>query len=203
MEMRTLIDRLFTQVFLLVVVAAAISFTAFAVYSASTTGFAIYQAYVVSPSWSSTQGSIVKSEARRGCGKSGSRYYLDVTYQYQVNGTIYTSNRVWFGNGYCDDKISTELLANKFQTANSRFVFYDPQNPTEAVLFRGTVDNGTIFGFLLMTAITAGALACGLKFVADLRRKESTIDMAALLRRREALDRSIRIKIEGRQREKQ
>ena len=200
--MRALIDRLFILISLLVVVAVAISFTAFAAYSASTTGLAIYQAYAVSPSWASTLGSVVKSEARRGCGKGGSGYYLDVTYQYQVNGTGYTSNRVWFGNGYCDGKVGTELVANEFQAATSRFVYYDPQNPGEAVLFRGTVDNGTIFGFLLMTAITTGALVFGLRVIADLRKKEPTIDIAAMLKRREELDRSIRIEIEERQREK-
>lgn len=190
------------RLILLAVIAIALSFTAFAAYIASTMGFAIYQAYVVSPSWASTLGSVVKSEARRGCGKGGSGYYLDVTYKYEVKGTSYTSSKVWFGNGYCDGKAGTELIANEFHAATSRFVYYDPNNPGEAVLFRCTVDNGTIFVFLLMSAITTGALVFGLKIIGDIRTKEHGVDIPAILKRREELDRSIRIEVEERLREK-
>jgi hypothetical protein len=197
--MPTVIARLI----LLAVIAIAISFAAFATYIASKMGFAIYQAYVVSPSWASTLGSVVKSEARRGCGKAGSGYYLDVTYAYQVNGLRYTSSKVWFGNGYCDGKVGVELAANEFQATTSRFVYYDPKNPAEAVLFRGTVDNGTTFAFLLMSAISITAFVFGGKIIADMRTRDAKVDIPEMLKRREQLDRGIRTEIEERMREKQ
>jgi len=183
---------------LIVVVVIALACVGFTTYIAAKMGFEIYQAYVVSPEWPSANGTVVKSEAVKGCGKGGSSYSLEVSYTFQVAGKNYSNRKIWFGNGYCSGKVGAELMAAEFSSAKSRFVYFDPNDPNKAVLFRGAVENGTISLFLLMSAISMGAFIFGGKMFFDLRREDPPVNIPAMLKRREQLDRSIRVEIEER-----
>ena len=81
-------------------------------------------------------------------GYSSTTYTPKWEYQFQISGTTYTSDRISYGavKGYGRRKKAQEELV-KFPTNSRVRVYYDPANPAESVLIRGT--KGTMLGIIL------------------------------------------------------
>ena len=81
-------------------------------------------------------------------GFTSTSYSARVEYQYAVGANTFTSRRISFGS---TQSYSNRRKARKELEAypvNSRVrVYYNPQNPEEAVLIRGT--KGTMFGIIM------------------------------------------------------
>jgi len=116
--------------------------------------FGIYFLFVANEtlSWSSVQGSVVKTEvttavsSRKSSGAAPNtyvEYYVSVYYTYDVEGHSYFSSRYSFGEGDSASRRFKERADAEAEAA-SRFpegtvvnVHYDPKTPTEAVLKPG------------------------------------------------------------------
>jgi hypothetical protein len=101
-----------------------------------------------SQSWPSTSGSITKSFMRHEVSyESGNTlYYPNVEYDYEVLGTAYTGNRINFGGstGNSNRKKSEEILT-QYPLGKNVPVYYDSNNPEDAVLEREIGVGGTVF----------------------------------------------------------
>jgi hypothetical protein len=109
-----------------------------------------------SRSWPSAQGRITKSdlvvkEKRVGkLGKSSRKRkmrYASIEYRYQVDGIKYKSNRVTFGMSESADELVAEYPYN-----SSVSVYYDPTDPSSAVL----LPEESSYTFIFIGAIFIG-----------------------------------------------
>ncbi len=82
--------------------------------------------------WPSAPGSIVESELRSR--RRGSRriYYPHIVYQYNVMGQTYTGKRI--SPGPESGSSQARELVTKYPPGAPVKVYYDPQNPSDAVL---------------------------------------------------------------------
>jgi hypothetical protein len=116
--------------------------------------------------WPSTTGRVISSEmeARRSHSSEGgysTSYYAVVLYEYMVDGKRYQSNRLTLGTpigtsftGRVQKKLQEYPVGNRVQ------VFYDPDDPTEAVLeVKAPVGNVYLFVSILIFVILAVTMA--------------------------------------------
>ncbi|MFH2044887.1 MAG: DUF3592 domain-containing protein [Pseudomonadota bacterium] len=102
-----------------------------------------------SVNWPTVSGTVItsKTEERKSTEGSGSSkktrtYYVAIIqYEYQVEGTSYTSNRVSFGG---QKRGSARTLVNKYPEGKSVKVYYDPDDPEIAALEPG-MEGGSYF----------------------------------------------------------
>jgi hypothetical protein len=188
----------FERIFVWVIIGGLLALVGFATHMAYRYGVDIYKAYVLSGTWESTTGTIASSKATQDCGKGGRGYSLDVTYNYIVGGTEFKSAQIWFGNGYCSGKSGADIMVSRYLVGAQTFVYFNPKAPYESVLVRGHVENGTIFLFLLMLCAPLGAIALLIKSAVVARQQPRPPSIAEILKRREQLDRSIRVEIQER-----
>lgn len=101
--------------------------------------------------WSTTQGEITKSDLRREASieSTNSLYYPDVEYKYEFLDTEYIGQRISFGGetGY-SMRSKTEEILEKYPVGQSMTVYYDPNEPEEAVLERNMGTGGKLFMWL-------------------------------------------------------
>jgi hypothetical protein len=113
-----------------------------------------------SKSWPTTTGRIVASNATPPVGDEG--WSLDVSYEYQVGNSLYTSRRVSFGWLWRD--VEPAEFAEEYPPGTELTVFYDPGNPATAVLFpRAGIEGflGTIGGFMILALLTGSICLVG------------------------------------------
>ena len=101
-------------------------------------------------SWSKTEGLITKSfvrekrvrELRKEWGESRREYrdinyYVpDISYKYSVDGRQYTSNRIGGGSHASEIQTAVSILVDTHPTGSEVAVFYDPDDPSKAVLVK-------------------------------------------------------------------
>lgn len=133
-----------------------------------------------SQNWLSVPGRIVSAEVKQGTSRETKRditgeerevtsyyYYPAVEYTYEVGGQTYTGKRLAFGGivGHSDPAKAAAALA-PYQPGSTVTVYYDPQNPAEAVLERkaGGYTWGLVVGAicLLLGACIACVLLVGI-----------------------------------------
>ncbi len=121
-----------------------------------------------SQNWASTLGRITKTYMRQEVSyETGSTlYYPEIEYEYEYRGVIYTGNRIDFGgsSGNSNHNKSEELLA-QYPINKTITVYYDPNNPEEAVLEQkmGTGGKvmlivGILFAFIALCAIAIASI---------------------------------------------
>jgi len=136
-----------------------------------------------SQNWQSTNGRILSSyvEQRRsssGDGGTSTAYYAVVLYEYAANGKRLRSNRIHLGSevgfGWTGQAQNT---VNTYPEGALVEVYYNPENPVEAVLERTAGSSNRIFtcvavfiiGMVIMTlALTFGGFALAQQFVNNL-----------------------------------
>lgn len=108
----------------------------------------------VSRSWPATTGKVLAAGIEPRTGRSGSSgystsYYPVVQYEYTVNGQRYLGNRITFGGqvGYGWTNMAQNQIAN-YNPGSSVAVFYDPNEPANAVLERTAGTSGKIYWFV-------------------------------------------------------
>jgi hypothetical protein len=111
--------------------------------------------------WPATSGVIVQSRPQT-CGRGSTGLRPDVRYKYQVEGKVYENWRIVFGSASCGSREAAKAITDRFPVAAVVKVSFDPQDPAEAVLIAGKVDESTwtgiyfmSFWFLLVAAATA------------------------------------------------
>lgn len=89
-------------------------------------------------SWPTVPGRVLTSEViedrfRNATGKASIAYVPDVTFEYNVNGTSYTSKNVIFGETTYD-YLTASRICEKYAVDTTPPVYYNPERPSEAVL---------------------------------------------------------------------
>ncbi len=82
--------------------------------------------------WPSASGTVVESELRSRRRNSRRIYYPHIVYSYNVMGQAYTGKDIGPGK-YSGTTTAREIVA-KYPSGAPVEVYYDPQNPSEAVL---------------------------------------------------------------------
>jgi hypothetical protein len=85
-----------------------------------------------SKKWPTIPGTIVSSSMER-VPENKRRYRAEVRYRYRVKGKDYESSRIFWGGNEGRQKHMTSVVA-AYPAGGSVPVYYDPQNPAEAVL---------------------------------------------------------------------
>lgn len=87
-------------------------------------------------SWSTTMGTVTSSylERRRSSNNSGSTNYPIVHYSYQVGGQSYQNTKI--APGMQVGGTGAGKVVERYPAGAQVMVFYDPQNPSDAVLER-------------------------------------------------------------------
>lgn len=118
-----------------------------------------WQAAGTSKSWSSTTGRVLSATvaARRNPGRNGVSYYPVVVYEYNIDGQHYTGNRLGFGSpvGVGIQAVVAQGLG-KYPVGSNLPVYYNPNNPADAVLERRTMGNWGNILILLILIVAMG-----------------------------------------------
>ena len=133
--------------------------------------FGIYFLYTANKSlaWSSVEGKVVRTEVQteriKGAASARkstvTRYYVSVAYMYAVEGKPYYSSRYSIGGGdnasdyYSERSVAEKEAANLFPAGSKLTVYYDPDDPSSAVLAPGW--NWGAFTPLLLGIFFGGA----------------------------------------------
>lgn len=118
--------------------------------------FALFSAYHIfmdasTAGWQNTEGVVVRSEVRR---KSGGGIMPLIRYEYEVKANKYTGNRVGYGKVYSET--SAKRTARIYPKGKRVKVYYNPDDPSSAVLERG----GSL-GIQLFFALGAAGITLG------------------------------------------
>lgn len=123
-----------------------------------------------SRSWPSVLGRIISSEVRRAETPRLTTHWPDVRYEYKVNGTLYRSETIAFGqNG--DGKLDMAgAVVAQYASGREVKVFYDPKSPKVSCLKTELMTNGIYIAvFVGMLCVSGGlffALVSPLVFAA-------------------------------------
>jgi hypothetical protein len=104
-------------------------------------------------SWPETKGTVIKSEVvveesvfgSDEQGQSQPMYTADISYTYQVDDMLYTSDRISFaGKTSYSKPDKAEMIVAKYPDGSNVSVFYDQSNPKEAILERSAKGSGVL-----------------------------------------------------------
>lgn len=125
-------------------------------------------------SWHETGGTVVKSGVVLGesvfggddeQGQSQPMYSPDISYTYQVENMLYTSDRDSFaGKSSYSKAEKAELIAAKYPDGSKVTVFYNPSKPEEAVLERSAKGSavllvaGIVFLIVGLISLVVGSI---------------------------------------------
>jgi hypothetical protein len=121
-----------------------------------------------SESWRQVTGTITKSQVDVDDSVEGPACHsCDVAYEYEVNNRRYTGKRIEFGQRSFFRVKNVEKYLRVHYPLNARVpVFYDPQNPAEAVLVRH-VPSGTLWLWIGIASLVFGVVAGIVAIVRD------------------------------------
>ena len=124
--------------------------------------------------WSTTGGVILTSEISshqeserdsNGHYRMVTYYSVNIVYQYIVNGFNYSCSRVSYSTfDSTSDHNEAQQLANKYSVGKNVTVYYNPNNPSEAVLETGSTNITYVFLILGVILTIAGIVFLYLAF---------------------------------------
>ena len=126
-------------------------------------GWSILQNARASANWPAADGQIVSSEVTHSTdAEGGDSYSPEVNYTFQVNEQSYVNSRIKFGENSYSSRRKAEEIAAAYPTGQGVTVYYEPEDPRNAVLEPG-VSGGSyiVLGigifFVLITIILVPA----------------------------------------------
>jgi hypothetical protein len=133
-------------------------------------GFSSYGYYLLidgkaTEDWSAATGQVTQCEVETKTTYRRKRtqheYLLHLSYQYVVDGQTYTSSRYSHSGGY---RSSSERAcrdeAAKYPVGSSVEVFFNPANPSDAILVRGVTDGDYALFVVGLVLIVVGLPLC-------------------------------------------
>jgi len=110
-----------------------------------------------SQNWSGTQGTVRESnvqvkESYDSDDGTTTTYSPHVRYAYTVNRQAYESGRIHFGSGKTTRRAAEEAI-NRYPAGSTVMVYYDPQNPQQAVLERRSGSGWLQFAIGIVMAV--------------------------------------------------
>jgi len=120
-----------------------------------------------SAAWPSVSGTVLSAElVENGYSRRGKKYKAVVRYSYAVNDAPYNGERIAF-DGY-GSSFTPNQVVEKYAAGTTHPVYYDPANPSEAVLEKGVTASNYILPIVAAVAALgglAGLAACCLSIV--------------------------------------
>lgn len=116
------------------------------------------KAKLAAESWPTAAGGILSSEvvihrSHNTQGHTSVNYVPKVTYEYQVNGQKYMGDGIGFGTATFGKKKADEIAA-KYPQGAPVTVYYDPANPSKAVLETRSVGGGNFIAMGIILIAT-------------------------------------------------
>jgi hypothetical protein len=88
--------------------------------------------------WQRAEGRVLAAETHTSGSSSGATYAADITIGYNVHGREYQTRNLWYGkDGGSSDSSEAELDRLRYAPGRVLPVYYNPANPSEAVVHRG------------------------------------------------------------------
>ena len=113
-----------------------------------------YRIIRTSISWPSVEGEVVLSQIREEIGGGPYGVYgtkkPEIRYEYTVDGKKYSSRKIKFG------RQPSHEIVSRYPTGQKIKVFYNPDNPNQAVLISGGSLAGVYIGVILCIIAVAG-----------------------------------------------
>lgn len=112
--------------------------------------------------WPSVRGSLIDADIEADLNGT---YYVNIMYRYSVDGIEFTSNKYTIDESNWESKVEAELIVKEYRALSFIEIYYNPANPTEAVLIRGASNQfrssflTAILFFLTATIVIAGGSA--------------------------------------------
>ena len=102
-------------------------------------GAYVYWQAKASQNWPWVMGEVLSARVRETVettesGRTISRYFPEVTYQYRVEGHTYQGKRIQFGGPLHTDRETVEAWLQSYPVGGQVRVYYNPKRPQEAVL---------------------------------------------------------------------
>lgn len=108
-------------------------------------------------SWNSARGKVTESRIKRSYSKDSSDQLI-IRYQYQVKGKTHYSDRIHFGDFSMLFGMSKRSVVKRYPKGKSVDVYYNPDNPKQAVLEQDLKLSAYI-------GIVVGMFCCGFAFL--------------------------------------
>lgn len=113
-----------------------------------------------SRNWPTVPGIVMDSQVTSYYDDEGDRMYgVAIMYRYEVDGLEFTSARRTFGEFNSSNQGRAQRIVAQYLTGSNVQVYYDPDDPSEAVLEPGT--NATSILFFLLPLIFIGLGVAG------------------------------------------
>jgi len=107
-----------------------------------------------STAWPTTEGVVISSEVTQSTDDEGSEsYYPTVSYTYTINEIVHINNTIKFSDTSYNDLRKAQAVTGNYSVGKNIVVYYDPENPENAVLEPGASGGSYIvltFGVLLI-----------------------------------------------------
>ncbi len=120
--------------------------------------------------WSVTQGEVMESSVEQyqysGDDGTSTGYRARIIYGYRVNGREYVGDRLHLGGEvHSSLSVFAENKARQYATGSKVQVYYDPKNPNEATLERGSPSTRLLYVIAaIMMLIAVGVCSSGFVF---------------------------------------
>jgi len=112
-------------------------------------GLRILHRAQASVNWPTVQGEIIRSEVRGDRRNDDSLPWADIQFRYVVHGQSYQSNQERFKEGTNMNIQTVRALVNRHPVGQPATVYYNPDNPQEALLDPGV--RGSSYTLLLIS----------------------------------------------------
>ena len=108
-----------------------------------------------SQAWSTVQGTVVESRVGRSAstdseGEVSYSYYPEIRYQYQVMGNEYQGDKISFSPKISSIRSWAERVIAKYPTGANVTIYYQPDNPSNAVLERSVSRVMLVLGIIFV-----------------------------------------------------
>ncbi len=121
-------------------------------------GLRILHRSQASINWPTVQGEVIRSEVRgdRDRNHEDSLPWADIQVRYVVHGQSYESNQERFEEGTNMNIQTVRVLVNRYPVGQPATVYYNPDNPQEALLDPGV--RGSSYTLLLISMFVFGVI---------------------------------------------
>lgn len=115
-----------------------------------------YQDAQATLTWQTVPGRVNSIEVNSFSGRAAPQgrmrtvWEVNVNYEYSVADEIYRGGKVWFDGSGTLSRTEAEEIANRFAEGKTVPVFYDPEDPDDAVLVTGPGDTRFIKPYMLV-----------------------------------------------------
>jgi len=119
--------------------------------------------------WPTTRGIVDGSDVVEDHSSEGTSYTAAIRYQYRVDGRYYESNRIHYGFDF-HGKRGAKRTLKPFPRGSDVSVYYNPRDPSQAVLETRIIEGGDLFAAMFLTPVNLLMIFCWLGLYNTIRK---------------------------------